>query len=132
MLSKLCLALVIPVLATAHPAVARSLPGGVVGSWDVSESSCASPGTSATQIDISGNKIDTFGGDAVVRDVETTGPVTFVAADFVQLEGVPEIGNPERTHFRFTQRQGPNKLNMIWKDVQTVDLVRCDDPVKVE
>ncbi len=51
--------------------------------------------------------------------------MTFAAADFLQTEGVPEVGQRERVYFRLTQRDGPDRLNLIWKNVQTVDLVRC-------
>ena len=112
-------------LCLAAPAVGQSLPPGVRGHWDVSSEACKAPGTSMTQIDIAADSIDTYGGDAIVREVDRSGPVTFVAADFLQREGIAEPGTRERTYFRLTQRDGPDRLNLIWKDVQTVDLVRC-------
>ncbi|WP_299656432.1 hypothetical protein [uncultured Jannaschia sp.] len=52
--------------------------------------------------------------------------MTFVAADYLQLEGVPELETRERVYYRLTQRTGSDDLSFIWKDVQTIDLVRCD------
>ncbi|QFT60958.1 hypothetical protein FIU94_19170 (plasmid) [Sulfitobacter sp. THAF37] len=69
----------------------------------------------------------TFGGDAIVRDIVRTAPVIYIAADFLQIEGQAEIGSRERTYFRFTQREGPDRLNVVWKDVFIVDLVRCSE-----
>ncbi|UMA67416.1 hypothetical protein LVO79_21445 (plasmid) [Roseivivax marinus] len=117
----------VAMISLAAPALGQSLPNDVQGSWDVSPEECRATGTSMTQIDITADTIDTFGGDAIVREVERSGPVTFVAADFLQLEGAPVIGERERTYYRLTQRDGPDRLSVIWKDVQNVDLVRCGD-----
>lgn len=113
-------------LVTAFPAFAQSLPPGLEGSWDVSVEECAAPGTSVTQIDITSERIETFGGNAIIREVEKIGDVTFVAGDFQQLEGAAEIEPRKRTYFRFDRRDGPDRLTFVWKDVQTIDLVRCD------
>ena len=112
-------------LGLAAPAAAQSLPPEIQGSWDVSVEACRAPGTSMTQVDISADVIDTFGGDAAVREVERFGDVTFVAADYQQLEGVEEVAPRERAFFRLTQRGGPDRLSFRWKDVRTDDLVRC-------
>lgn len=114
------------VFLLASPVVAQSLPSDVFGRWDISAAECRTPGTSFTQIDIGAESIDTYGGDAIIREIDLSGPVTFVAADFLQTEGAAEPGRRKRTYFRLTQRDGPDRLNLIWKDVQTVDLVRCD------
>ena len=111
-------------ICVASPAFAHSLSSDLAGSWDVSRGACAAPGTSITGIRIASDRVDTFGGNALVREVERRGTVTFVAADFQQTEGVPELGPRTREHFRFTPT-GPDRMTMIWKDVQTVDLVRC-------
>ena len=108
----------------ASPALAPSLSPDLTGRWDVSRGACAASGTSMTAIDIATDRMDTFGGNALVREVERQGAVTFVAADFQQTEGVPELGARTREHLRFTPT-GPDRMTMIWKDVQTVDLVRC-------
>ena len=110
----------------AAPSPARSLPSGVVGSWDVSLASCAAPGTSVSRIDIAPERIDTFGGNALVREVTRIGTATFAAADFEQLEGAAEIAPRTREYFRLSQREGPDRMRFVWKDVQTVDLVRCE------
>ncbi|WP_156874958.1 hypothetical protein [Sulfitobacter alexandrii] len=110
---------------SAAPVAAQFLPAEVQGSWDVSENECARTGTSITQIDISADRIDTFAGDAIVREVDRTGPVTFVAADFLQLEGAAEIGDRERTYYRLTQRAGPDRLTFKTQEGEPVDLVRC-------
>ena len=109
----------------AVPAGAQSLPAELTGRWDISTEACDTPGTSQSQVDITALRIDTFGGIAEVREVKRTGPVVFVAADFQQLEGVETVPAPSREYFRFEQRIGPDRLRMIWKDVQTTDLVRC-------
>ena len=69
-------------LFMAGPALAQSLPPGLVGRWDVSQEACAASGTSVSQIDILPDRIDTFGGNAILREVEKIGDVTFVACDF--------------------------------------------------
>jgi hypothetical protein len=51
--------------------------------------------------------------------------VTYVGADYIQLEGVEEVSKRERNYFRLTQRGSSNRLNLIWKDNATIDLVRC-------
>lgn len=53
--------------------------------------------------------------------------VTFVAADYLQLKGAQEVGGREQIHYRLTQRARPDRLNFIWKQVQSVDLGRCAD-----
>ena len=111
--------------ALAQPALAQSLPPGVVGTWDVSDNACAAPGTSVSRIEVATDRIDTFGGNALVREVVRTGPVTFAAADFEQTEGAAEIAPRTREHFRMDQREAPDRMRLVWKDVQTVDLVRC-------
>lgn len=111
----------------ASPTFAEVLPDSVIGIWDTSTSRCEVPGTSITKIEIAEDMILTFGGDAIVRDIVRTGPITYIAADFLQIEGQAEIGLRERTYFRFTQREGPDQLNVVWKDVFIVDLVRCND-----
>lgn len=111
------------------PALGQTLPTETRGSWDVSFEECRASETSMTQIDISANAISTFGGKAIVREIDRSGPVTFVAADFLQLEGAAEVGERERAYYRLTQRNGPDRLNFSWKDVHTVDLVRCDHDV---
>lgn len=122
-MSRTLLALAASALLTL-PALAQSLPADVVGSWDASAQACAATGTSVTRIDIAATRIDTFGGNAIVREVERQGAVTFAATDFEQTEGAAEVGPRTREYFRFTPT-GPNAMTMIWKDVQTVDLVRC-------
>lgn len=117
--------LTLATIGLAEPLSAQPLPFDTQGSWDISEKACLDPGISTTQIDIAADRIETYGGDALVRDIDRSGPVTFVAADFLQREGVEELGERERVHFRLTQREGPDRLNLIWKDVDTVDLVRC-------
>ncbi|WP_102106633.1 hypothetical protein [Oceaniglobus roseus] len=112
-------------ICLAEPACAQSLPKDLVGSWDVSPEDCARPGTSVTQVNISPNRIITFGGDALVREVERTGDVTFAAGDFRQTEGVPETAPRTREYFRLTQRDGPDHIHFVWKSVRSVDLVRC-------
>lgn len=106
-------------------AAAQSLPDSVQGRWDVSIEACNRDGTSTTQVDISAGRIVTYGGNAIVREVTETGLVTYVAADFLQLEGAAEVRPRERTFFRLTQRDSADRLNYIWKDVTEVDLVRC-------
>lgn len=113
------------VLGTAAPALAQLLPSDLLGSWDVSAESCAAPGTSVSQVDISSDRIETFGGIAVLREVERIGAVTYAAGDFQQLEGAAEVERPTREHFRMTQTAGKDRMTFVWKDVQTVDLVRC-------
>lgn len=125
MITKLNLLVVVAVFTLATPALGQSLPTNVLGSWDVSVEECRRSGTSMTQIDITPRKINTYGGDATVVEVERSGPVTFVAADYLQLEGAAEVGERERTYFQLTQGSGPDRLNFRWKDIQTVDLVRC-------
>lgn len=127
MIAKLNSLLLVAVFGLAAPALGQPLPTDVLGSWDVSAEECRASGTSMTQIVIAPGKIDTYGGDAIVRDVERSGPVTFVAADYLQIEGAVAMGERERNYFRLTQRDRPNRLNFRWKDVQTVDLVRCHD-----
>ena len=122
-MSRILLALAASTLLTL-PAFAQSLPSDVVGAWDASPRACATTSTSMTRIDIAPTRIDTFGGNAIVREVERQGAVTFAATDFEQTEGAAEVGPRTREHFRFTPT-GPNAMQMIWKDVQTVDLVRC-------
>lgn len=112
-------------LGTAAPALAQSLPTDLLGSWDVSAESCAAPGTSVSQVDIAPDHIETFGGIAVLREVERIGAVTFAAGDFQQLEGAAEVESPTREHFRMSQPAGLDRMTLVWKDVQTVDLVRC-------
>lgn len=112
-------------LAPATPAYAQSLLPGLPGAWDVSIEACATSGTSVTRIDITPERIETFGGNAIIRDVEQIGDVTFVAGDFQQLEGAAEVEPRERTYFRFDRRDGPDQMTFIWKDVQTTKLVRC-------
>ena len=126
MITKLNLLFVVAVIGLTTPALGQSLPNDVLGSWDVSAEECRTSGTSMTQIDIMPRTIDTYGGDAIVKDVERSGPVTFVAADYLQVEGAMETGEREPNYFRLTQREGPDRLNFRWKNVQTVDLVRCD------
>ena len=58
--------------------------------------------------------------------VTRIGTATFAAADFEQLEGAAEIEPRTREYFRLSQREGPARLRFVWKDVQTVDLVRCE------
>ena len=110
----------------ASSALAQEIPSQAQGSWDVSAEECRAPGTSVTQIDIAADRIDTYGGNAMVQEVERSGPVTFVAAAYLQTEGVPELGPREPAYLRLTQREGPDRLNLIWKGAQTVDLVRCE------
>jgi hypothetical protein len=114
-------------LCVAGPLLAQDLPPDLQGSWDVSIDDCRRSGTSVTQIDISADTINSFGGDATVSEISGSGPVIFVAAEYLQVEGVEELGERQRVYFRLTQRDGRDKLNLVWKDVQTVDLVRCDD-----
>ena len=121
-MNRTLLALAASALLTL-PALAQSLPADVVGAWDASAEACAGPG-SMTRIDIAPTRIDTFGGNAIVREVERQGAVTFAATDFEQTEGAAEVGPRTREYFRFTPT-GPNAMTMIWKDVQTVNLVRC-------
>ena len=111
-------------IGLASPALAQSLSPDLAGRWDVSNEACAASGTATTGIAIASDRIDTFGGNALVREVERQGAITFVAADFRQIEGVPELGPRTREYFRFAPI-GPDRMTMIWKDVQTVDLVRC-------
>ena len=118
-------------LLVAVPAYGQSLPSGLVGVWDVSLESCAAPGTSVTQIDIEPDQIETFGGNAIIREVEQTGDVTFAAGDFQQLEGAAEIAPRERTHFQFDQKDGPDRMTFIWKDIQTINLFRCGTNLSV-
>jgi hypothetical protein len=113
-------------LCVAGPVLGQVLPPDLQGSWDVSANECRSPETSLTQIDIGADTIDTYGGDAAVREVSRSGSVSFVAADFLQREGAAESGERERVYFRLTQPDGRDRLNFVWKDVQTLDLVRCD------
>ena len=113
-------------LCVAGPVAGQVLPPDLQGSWDVSANECRSPETSLTQIDIGADTIDMYGGDAAVREVSRSGPVSFVAADFLQREGAAELGQRERAYFRLTQRDGRDRLNFVWKDVQMLDLVRCD------
>lgn len=113
----------------AVPAFGQSLPRDLVGAWDVSVDACAAAGTSVTQIDIATERIETFGGNAILRQVDQIGDVTFAAGDFQQLEGAADIAPRERTYFRFDQRAGPDRMTFVWKDVQTVDLVRCGTSV---
>jgi hypothetical protein len=115
------------VFSLAMPAQGQSLPSGVLGSWDISAEGCRTPGISMTQIDVTVDKIEMYAGNAIVRTVDRSGQVSFVAADFLQTEGAVALGERERSYFRFTQRDGADRLNFVWKDVQTVDLVRCDD-----
>lgn len=112
-------------LFLAFPAFAQSLLSDVVGAWDISAEACAVSGTSLTRIEIAPDRIDTYGGNAVMREVEQIGAVIFVAADFQQLEGVEELAQRTRTYFRLSQKNGPDRMKFVWKDVQTVDLVRC-------
>ena len=107
------------------PAYAQSLPPELVGAWDVSAQACEATGTSVTRIDLASDRIETFGGNALVQEVERIGPVTFVAGDFQQLEGAAEIEPRTREYFRLAQRNGPDRLRFVWKDVQDVDLVKC-------
>lgn len=119
----------IPALAAfllTTPAYGQSLPSKLVGVWDISQATCAEEGTSVTQIDIAARRIDTFGGNAIVREVEQTGDVTFVAADYQQLEGAADVEPRERAYFRFDQNGGADRMTFVWRDVQTVDLVRCE------
>lgn len=113
-------------LALAGPACAQSLPPDLPGVWDVSVEACAALGTSITRIDITSERIETFGGSAIVREVEQIGDVTFVAGDFQQLEGAAEIEPREPAYFRFDRRDGPDRMTFVWKDVQAIDLVRCN------
>ncbi|MCQ0972201.1 hypothetical protein MLD63_17415 [Paracoccus sp. TK19116] len=62
------------------PAVGQSLPGDVQGSWDISTEECRTGGTSVTQIDITSDTLATFGGNAIVREIDRAGAVIFVAA----------------------------------------------------
>ena len=121
------LALAVALAAAPCPALAQTaeLPPEVRGSWDVSAAACAQEGTGVTRIDIGPGTIDTFGGTGTVAEVEVTGPVTFAAVDFVQLEGVETVEPATREYFRFTQRDGGDRMTLIWQGVQTVDLVRC-------
>ena len=105
-------------------AMAQSLPPGLVGAWDVSADACAASGTSVSRIDVAPRRIATFGGNALLREVERIGDATFAAGNFRQLEGAAEVGPRTREHFRFDQ-DGPDRMRFRWKDVQTVDLVRC-------
>ena len=107
------------------PAFAQSLPPELVGAWDVSAEACAAPGLSVTQIDLSPDRIDTYGGNALVREVETIGASTFVAGDFEQTEGAAEIAPRSRQYFRLFRAEGPDRMRLVWKDVQTVGLFRC-------
>lgn len=125
MIVKLSAGFIMASIGLAGSAFAQSLPARAVGSWDVSAEECRKAGTSVTQVDITRRGISTYGGNAIVRQVVLAGPVTFVAADFLQTEGVQELGPRARNYFRLTQRDGRDRLNIIWKDVQTVDLVRC-------
>ena len=119
------LALAAALFAPAVPAGAQAIPEAARGSWDVSAAACDGPCTSMTRVDIDALAIRTFGGDAVVRAVERTGPVTYVAAGFLQTEGVAELGPRVPAYFRLTQREGQDRLAFIWKDVRTDALVRC-------
>ncbi|MDP5308553.1 hypothetical protein [Paracoccus spongiarum] len=115
----------IAMLGLATSGVAQSLPDTVLGSWDVSAEECRTAGTSVTQIDITPGTIVTFGGDAIIVDIDRSGPVTFVAAAYLQTEGAIEVGAREPAYFRLTQSEGRDRLSLVWKDVQAVDLVRC-------
>lgn len=117
---------VVTALLLAAPAYGQSLPSSVVGVWDVSLATCAEEGTSVTQINIAPQRVDTFGGNAIIREVEQTGDVTFAAADFQQLEGAANVEPRERAYFRFDQSSEPDRMRFVWKNVQTVDLVRCE------
>ncbi|GLO79892.1 hypothetical protein [Sulfitobacter pontiacus] len=119
-------------LVPAVPAFAQSIPPGLAGSWDVSVEECAASGTSVTQIDISSDRIETFGGNAIIREVEQIGDITFVAGDFQQLEGAAEVEPRTRTYFRFDRRGGPDRMTFVWKDVQATDLVRCDTSLSTD
>ena len=123
-MSALRPALVLAVAAA--PLAAQTLPDTALGRWDVSPAACTAAATSLTAVDIGRATIGLYSGVAAVAEVERTGPVTFVAADYIQFEGVEDPGPPERTHFRLTQRDGPDRLTFRWQDVETVDLVRCD------
>jgi hypothetical protein len=116
-------------LFMAGPALAQSLPPGLVGRWDVSQEACAASGTSVSQIDILPDRIDTFGGNAILREVEKIGDVTFVAGDFEQREGAEQIAPRTGEYFRFDQRDGPDRMTFVWKDVQRTALVRCGKAV---
>ena len=109
----------------ALPARADTLPPEVTGSWDVSAEACATTGTTMSRIDVAPGRIDTFGGNALVREVTRIGAATFAATDFEQTEGAAEIAPRTREHFRLSQRDGPDRMRFVWKGVQTVDLVRC-------
>ncbi|MGR3436322.1 MAG: hypothetical protein ACU0CO_15765 [Shimia sp.] len=122
------LVLAAAVAALASPALAQSLPPEVVGSWDISAASCARPGTSVSQIDIAPDRIDTFGGNALLREVERIGTATFAAGDFEQTEGAAEVEPRTREYFRLSQPEGPDRMRFVWKGVQAVDLVRCAEP----
>lgn len=109
------------------PAFAQSLPPDLVGTWSISSEVCAASGTSITQIDVTPGRIETFGGNAIIREVEQIGPATFVAGDFQQLEGVADVSPRTREHFRFSRREEPDRMRFIWKGVLSDDLVRCSD-----
>ena len=113
----------------ALPAFAHTLPPEILGSWDVSAEACAAHGASVTRIDVAPGRIDTYGGNALVREVARIGAATFAAADFEQTEGAAEIAPRTREHFRFSQREGRNRMRFVWKDVKAVDLIRCDAAV---
>ncbi|SLN10096.1 hypothetical protein ROJ8625_00161 [Roseivivax jejudonensis] len=118
-------ALVAAVIAAA-PALAQTLPSELEGSWDVSDDACAEPGTSVTRVDITAGRIDTFGGNAQIREVERIGDVVFAAGDFEQLEGAAAVEPRTREYFRFDSRDGAGRMTFVWKDVRTDVLVRCD------
>ena len=59
----------VAMISLAAPAFGQSLPNDVQGSWDASPGECRATGTSMMQIDITADTIDTFGGDAIVREV---------------------------------------------------------------
>ena len=119
-------------LLLAAPASGQSLPSGLVGGWDISPASCATEGTPVTRIDIASQRVETFGGNAIIREVEQIGAVTFAAVDFQQLEGVEDVAPRERTYFRFDHSAGPDRLKFVWKDIKTVDLFRCDTDARAE
>lgn len=110
----------------ALPVLAQSVPSDLVGTWDISEEACAATGTSFTRIVIAPDRIDTYGGNAVLREVDRSGDVTFAAGDFEQLEGAAEVQPRTRAYFRLDQRDGSDRMRFVWKDVQAVDLVRCE------
>ena len=44
--------------------------------------------------------------------------MTFAAADFEQTDGAAEIAPRTRECFRLSQREGPDRVCFVWKDVQ--------------